>query len=265
MGDLGADILKFQTAERATLVNSPEYPFFYVWNRSKRLVSLDMKRSDALGIIRKVIEQSDVLMENFSAGVLARWGLDYESVREWNPELVYVTMSGPGHEGPWSERHHLRADHPRALRVDLPVEPTGAGATSDRDSPSTTTRREWPPVVAVLSALEERRRTGKGQHIDIAQMETGTYLIGPALVDYFANGREAHPVGNADPFGQYCPNEVYRCGDQEEVAITCRDDERLATALPDRGVGSRPPRRRRRARQRRRPDRPGRGDRRTAP
>ena len=55
-------------------------------------------------------------------------------------------------------------------------------------------------------------------------METGTYLIGPAVVDYFANDREAHPFGNADPFGQYCPNEVYRCGDQEEVAITCRDD-----------------------------------------
>ena len=102
MGDLGADILKFQTAERATLVNSPNFPFFYVWNRSKRLLSLDMKRSEALAIIRKVVEQSDVLMENFSAGVLARWGLDYEAVREWNPELVYVTMSGPGHDGPWS-------------------------------------------------------------------------------------------------------------------------------------------------------------------
>jgi ABC-type amino acid transport system permease subunit len=71
MGDLGADILKFQTAERATLVNSPNFPFFYVWNRSKRLLSLDMKRSEAPAIIRKVVEQSDVLMENFSAGVLA--------------------------------------------------------------------------------------------------------------------------------------------------------------------------------------------------
>jgi crotonobetainyl-CoA:carnitine CoA-transferase CaiB-like acyl-CoA transferase len=80
-------------------------------------------------------------------------------------------------------------------------------------------------VVAVLSALESRRRTGKGQHIDIAQMETGTYLIGPAVLDYFANGREAHPIGNEDPFGQWCPNEVFRCGDQREVAMTCRNDE----------------------------------------
>jgi benzylsuccinate CoA-transferase BbsF subunit len=80
-------------------------------------------------------------------------------------------------------------------------------------------------VAAVLSALEARRRTGEGQHIDIAQMETGTYLIGPAMLDFLANGREANPVGNADPFGQWCPNEVYRCGDQHELAVTCRNDE----------------------------------------
>ena len=77
----------------------------------------------------------------------------------------------------------------------------------------------------MLAALEARRRTGEGQHIDIAQMETGTYLIGPAVLDYLANGREAHPAGNVDPFGEWCPNEVYRCGDQHEVAITCRDDD----------------------------------------
>ncbi|HEU0042260.1 MAG TPA: CoA transferase, partial [Jiangellaceae bacterium] len=195
MGDLGADILKFQTAERATLVNSPEFPFFYVWNRSKRLVSLDMKRSEALAIIRKVVEQYDVLIENFSAGVLARWGLDYDSVREWNPEIVYVTMSGPGHEGPWSN-----------VITYAPTIHALCGLTYLSNPPG---RRDVGPgfslndhaagmasVVAVLAALEARRRTGEGQHIDIAQMETGTYLIGPAVLDYLANGREAHPIGN---------------------------------------------------------------------
>lgn len=224
MGDLGADIVKFQTAERATLVNSPEFPYFYVWNRSKRLVSLDMKRAEALPVIRKVIEQSDVLMENFSAGVLARWGLDYDTVREWNPELVYVSMSGPGHEGPWSQ-----------VITYAPTIHALCGLTHLSNPPE---RRDVGPgfslndhaagmvsTVAVLAALEARRRTGEGQHIDIAQMETGTYLIGPAMLDYFANGREAHPIGNADPFGQYCPNEVYRCGDGDELAITCRDDD----------------------------------------
>jgi crotonobetainyl-CoA:carnitine CoA-transferase CaiB-like acyl-CoA transferase len=224
MGDLGADIVKFQTLERATLVNSPEYPFFYVWNRSKRLVSLDMKRPEALGIIRKVIEQSDVLMENFSAGVLARWGLDYDTVREWNPELVYVTMSGPGHDGPWSNViTYAPTIHALCGLTHLSNPPgrsdVGPGFSLNDHAAG------MASVVAVLSALEQRRRTGEGQQIDIAQMETGTYLIGPAMLDWFANDREAQPIGNADPFGQYCPNEVFRCGDQEEVAITCRDDD----------------------------------------
>lgn len=224
MGDLGADILKFQTTERATLVNSPDFPYFYVWNRSKRLVSLDMKRPEALDIIRKVVEQSDVLMENFSAGVLARWGLDYESVKEWNPDIVYVSMSGPGHDGPWSNVITYAPTIHALCGLTYLSNPPGRSdvgpgfSLNDHAAGMTST-------VAVLSALEARRRTGEGQHIDIAQMETGTYLIGPALLDHFANGREAEPVGNADPFGQYCPNEVYRCGDREELAITCRNDD----------------------------------------
>ncbi len=224
MGDLGADILKFQTAERATLVNSPGFPFFYVWNRSKRLLSLDMKRSEALEIIRTVVEQSDVLMENFSAGVLARWGLDYEAVREWNPEIVYVSMSGPGHDGPWSNViTYAPTIHALCGLTHLSNPPgrsdVGPGFSLNDHAAG------MASVVAVLAALEERRHTGEGRHIDIAQMETGTYLIGPAVLDHLANGREAQPVGNADPFGQYCPNEVYRCGDLEELAITCRDDD----------------------------------------
>ncbi len=224
MGDLGADVLKFQTAERATLVNSPEFPYFYVWNRSKRLLSLDMKREEALPVIRAIVEQSDVLMENFSAGVLERWGLGYEAVREWNPQIVYVTMSGPGHEGPWSK-----------VITYAPTIHALCGLTYLSNPPD---RRDVGPgfslndhaagllsVVAVLSAIDARRRTGEGQHVDLAQMETGAYLIGPALLDYFANGREAQPIGNADPFRQWCPNEVFRCGDQHEVAVTCRTDE----------------------------------------
>jgi crotonobetainyl-CoA:carnitine CoA-transferase CaiB-like acyl-CoA transferase len=223
-GDLGADVLKFQTAERATLVNSPDFPYFYVWNRSKRLVSLDMKRPEATDIIRKIIEQSDVLMENFSAGVLARWGLDYETVRSWNPGIVYVSMSGPGHEGPWSNLiTYAPTIHALCGLTYLSNPPdrldVGPGFSLNDHAAGLSS------VVAVLSALEARRRTNEGQHIDIAQLETGTYIIGPAVLDYLSNGREAHPIGNADPFGQWCPNEVYRCGDQHELAVTCRDDD----------------------------------------
>ncbi len=224
MGDLGADVLKFQSADRATLVNSPDYPYFYVWNRSKRLVSPDMKRPEALGHIRAIIEQSDVLMENFSAGVLDRWGISYEQVKEWNPQIVYVTMSGPRHQGPWSDVITYAPTIHALCELSYLSNPAdrydvGPGFSLNDHAAGLCA------AVAVLSALEARRRTGEGQHIDIAQLETGTYLIGPALLDLFANNREAHPIGNADPFGEWCPNEVYRVGDQAEVAITCRDDD----------------------------------------
>ena len=159
LGDLGADILKFQTAERATLVNSPDFPYFYVWNRSKRLVSLDMKRPEALDCIRRIIERSDVLMENFSAGVLERWGIGYDQVRAWNPRIVYVTMSGPGHDGPWSK-----------MITYAPTIHALCGLTYLSNPPD---RRDVGPgfslndhaaglcaATAVLSAIEARRRTG---------------------------------------------------------------------------------------------------------
>ena len=224
LGDLGADILKFQTAERATLVNSPDFPYFYVWNRSKRSASLNMKHEKALEIIRPMIEQSDVIIENFSAGVLARWGIGYEQVKEWNPGIVYVTRSGPGHEGPWKNMityaptiHALcgltHLSNP-ADRLDV-----GPGFSLNDHAAG------FLGALGVLSAIESRRLTGMGQRVDIAQMETGTYLIGPAMLDYFANGREAQPNGNVDPFGHFCPNEVYRCGDQKELALTVRNDD----------------------------------------
>jgi len=224
LGDLGADVLKFQTAERATLVNSPDFPYFYVWNRSKRLVSLDMKRPEAIECIRKIIEHSDVLMENFSAGVLERWGLGYEQVKEWNPRIIYLTMSGPGHDGPWANViTYAPTIHALCGLTYLSNPPdrldVGPGFSLNDHAAGLSA------AVAVLAAVEARRRTGQGQHIDIAQMETGTYLIGPAVLDLLTNGREAHPNGNVDPFGQCCPNEVYRCGDLHEVAITCRDDD----------------------------------------
>jgi crotonobetainyl-CoA:carnitine CoA-transferase CaiB-like acyl-CoA transferase len=224
LGDLGADVLKLQTAERATLVNSPDFPYFYVWNRSKRSATLAMKRPEARDLVRRILERSDVLIENFSAGVLARWGLDYETVRSWNPRIVYVTMSGCGHDGPWAEMityaptiHALcgltwlsnPADR-RDVGPGFSLNDHAAGLSA---------------ATAILAALESRRRTGEGQHVDVAQLETGTWMVGPALLDYLTNGREARPDGNADPFGERAPNEVFRCGDQEELAITARSDE----------------------------------------
>jgi len=222
LGDLGADVVRVQTEERATSVNAPDHPFTFVWGRSKRNVSLNMKHPQALEVVRKFIERSDVLIENFAAGVLASWGLDWETLRTWNPRLIYVTMSGCGHEGPWKKVISY------APTVHALCGITHLTNFSDRGDVGCGFSLNdhlagFSAAVSVLAALQAREATGLGQRIDMAQLETGTYCIGPALIDYLSNGRVAMPTGNLDGLHDHVPNEVYPCADGF-VAISVTDD-----------------------------------------
>jgi crotonobetainyl-CoA:carnitine CoA-transferase CaiB-like acyl-CoA transferase len=209
LGDLGADIIKVQNEERSTLVNLPDYPYYFVWNREKRSATLNMKHPQALATARRLIENCDVLIENYSAGVLDSWGLDWATVHEWNPRLVYVTMSGCGHDGPWQ---HVISYAPTihalcgithltnfADRGDV-----GAGYSLNDHLAG------FSAAASTTAALYAREQTGQGQKIDMAQLETGSYVIGPALIDHFANQRDAQPEGNTDGLQDHVPNEVYR-------------------------------------------------------
>jgi benzylsuccinate CoA-transferase BbsF subunit len=89
---------------------------------------------------------------------------------------------------------------------------------------------------AVLAALQSRRKTGLGQHVDISQMETGGYLIGPALIDMLNNGREAQPIGNRDPYGLIVPNDCFRTADGEWLAVSCRDDDEWSVLVLATGI-----------------------------
>lgn len=223
MGDLGADVIRIQNEARSTLVNRPEFPYYFVWNRSKRSASINMKHPKAIETIRKLIEQCDVLIENYSAGVLDSWGLDWETVHAWNPRLIYVTMSGCGHEGPWK---HVISYAPTVHAV--------CGITHLTNFPD---RGDVGPgyslndhlagyaaAATTLAALYKREQTGQGQKIDMAQLEVGSYTIGPALMDYFANGREAGPEGNVDGLHDHVPNEVYPTQDGF-VAVSVTNSE----------------------------------------
>ncbi len=239
LGDLGADVVKLQTLERAVTVNDPNHPYFYAWNRSKRVVTLNMKDERAIGVVRRIIEQSDVLIENFSAGVLDRWGLSYGQVSGWNPGLVYVTMSGCGHHGPWSRLVTFAPTIHAMSGLTYLSNPPGRGDLGPGFSLNDHAAG-LSAAFAILAALHSRADSGLGQHVDISQMETGGYLIGPALLDFLNNGREAHPAGNRDPFGQLVPNECYRAADGEWLAISCRDDQDWARLVAASGIDADP-------------------------
>ena len=217
LGDLGADVIRVQSEERSTLVNSPDFPYYFVWNRSKRSATLDMKHPDALAAARRLIENSDVLVENFSAGVLDSWGLDWETVHEWNPRLVYVSMSGCGHDGPW---RHVISYAPTVHAVCGITHLTNFADRGDVGSGFSLNDHlaGFAAATATVGALYARGRTGLGQRIDMAQLEVGTYSIGAAIIRQSA-AVEPRPEGNRDGIADHVPNEVYACSDGF-VAVT---------------------------------------------
>jgi crotonobetainyl-CoA:carnitine CoA-transferase CaiB-like acyl-CoA transferase len=235
LGDLGADIVKLQTVERATAVNDPKHPYFYTWNRSKRVITLNMKHERAAEIMQRMVERSDVMIENFSAGVLDRWGLSYEQCKAWNPRLVYVTMSGCGHDGPWSRLVTYAPTIHALCGLTYLSNPPGRGDLGPGFSLNDVAAG-LSAAFSVLAALDSRDHTGAGQHVDISQMEVGGYLIGPALLDCLTNGREAHPIGNHDPFGEVVPNDCYRTADGEWLAVSCRHDSDWMRLLKATGI-----------------------------
>ncbi len=232
LGDLGADVIKVQTEERATLVNRPDYPYYPVWNRSKRSVTIDLKHPDALAVVRPLVERADVLVENYSAGVLDRLGLGWDDVRRWNERLVYVSMSGCGHDGPWADVISYAPTIHALCGLTHLTNPPGRGDVGCGFSLNDHAAG-FSAALSILAALAARDSTGRGQQIDMAQLEIGASLIGPALVDYWATGHEAQPDGNADGLTGAVPNDVWRCADDRFLAITAVDDDmwgRLAAA-----------------------------------
>ncbi len=218
LGDLGADVIRIQCEERSTLVNSPDYPYYFVWNRSKRSATLDMKHPDALTAARRLIETCDVLIENYSAGVLDSWGLDWETVHAWNPRIIYVTMSGCGHDGPW---RHVISYAPTVHAISGITHLTNFADRGDV-GPGFSLNDHlagFAAAVSTVGALYARERTGEGQRIDLAQLEVGTYAIGPAVIGQTAGVSPPCPEGNRDGIADHVPNEVYACSDGF-VAVT---------------------------------------------
>ena len=238
LGDLGADVLKLQTVERATSVNDPEHPYFPVWNRSKRSITLDMRHPDALELTHALLDHCDVLVENYSAGVVARWGLGYDDVAERHPGVVYVSMSGCGHDGPWQDVISYAPTIHALCGLTQMTNPIGRGDVGLGFSLNDHAAG-FAAALLILECIEARQRTGRGQYVDLAQLEVGSYLLGPALLDALSNARIAEPAGNVDGLHDHVPNDVYLCRDGRHLAITCADDRQWAALVDATGVTTR--------------------------
>ena len=230
LADLGADVVKVNSATRAG-PNAPDSVYYVMWNRNKRALALDMSHDGSRRIGKRLCETADVVIDNFSVGVLDRWGLGYDDVCQRNPKVVYVQMSGMGTEGPWSNfvtyAPTLHALSGLTYLTGVPGRrDIGIGFSYNDHCAG------LHGAFAILAALEATRSTGRGQRIDLSQFEVAVNLMGPALMDYFANGRAAEPCGNRLPYDEAAPHNCYPCAgaasqaaaDERWVAIACMTD-----------------------------------------
>lgn len=230
LADMGADVVKVNSTTRAG-PNAPESHYYLLWNRNKRAVSLDMTRDESRALCRRLVQTADVVIDNFSVGVLDRWGVGYEDTKGANPGVIYMQMSGMGADGPWSKfvtyAPTIHALSGLTALTGVPGrEDIGIGFSYNDHCAG------LHGAVAMLAALQARRSTGRGQRIDMAQFEVGVNLLGPALLDWFANGRAAEPCGNRLPYDLAAPHECYRCADsgigavedERWIAIACMTD-----------------------------------------
>ena len=240
LADMGADVIKINSSERAVTTQDPHHPYYLMWNRNKRALALKMSDPSAKELARRLADEADIVIDNFSVGVLDRWGIGYDQVSQTNPGVIYVQMSGMGDGGPWS-KYVTYAPTIHALcgltaTTGVPGrEDIGIGFSYNDHQAG------LHGAVAVLAALNARHQSGQGQRVDISQFEVGINFIGPSLLDYAANGTKARPTGNHLPYDALAPHGCYRCADaakntdadedtsamvaQRWIAIACMTDE----------------------------------------
>lgn len=199
-------------------------PAFHGLNRNKYSITLDLKRPEGMALIKELVKKSDVVIDNFSAGVMKRLGLDYESLKKIKPDIITVSLSGLGEYGPFSDATTYAPTITALSGFNslhgYYAEPTLGAATSAYGDANASIHGAF----AVLAALCYRKRTGKGQHIDLSEVEAGTSLLGEAILDYTMNRRVAEPQGNNHP--GMAPHNNYRCkGDDRWISIAIKTEE----------------------------------------
>ena len=239
LADFGAEVIRVEHGQAAdpirfgrpilsgkpTLNNSG---FFNYFNRNKKSILLNVRHPLGMELLHRLIAVSDVVIENFSSGVLDSWELSYEAQKAINPAIIYCSVSGFGHSG---RDKHFTTWGPTAQALSgltmmsgLPEKPPAGWGYSYMDHTA-----GYYSAIAVMMALHHRNKTGEGQQIDISQVEAGMALTGPAVLDYTVNGRsfrrEGMPTGNRAWEPAIAPHNTYRCaGDDRWIAVACRND-----------------------------------------
>lgn len=227
LADFGADVIKIEPPKvgdalrKWRLLKDGTSVWWQVQSRNKRSLSLDLKQPEAQDIVRKLICEADILIENFRPGTLEGWGLDPEKLIELNPKLIVLRISGYGQTGPYRDKpgFGVVAEAMGGLRQ-LTAEP---GRVPVRVGVSIgDTLASLHGVIGILLALQERHQSGKGQVIDIALYEAVFNCMESLLPEYSAFGEVRQAGGSALP--GIAPSNAYLCADGGYVLVAGNGD-----------------------------------------
>ena len=233
LADYGATVINIEQPTRpAGLRTSMPYPdnkpganrsgFFAFYNANKYSLGLDLSRPEGVEVARKLIGWSDVVVENFVPGVMERWGLGYEDLKKIKPDIIMLRASNQGQTGPFSGLGGLGTSLNALAGF---VHFTG---WLDRDPLSLMFAYSdyFVPLFAISllgAALDYRRRTGKGQMLDVAQSEICFQFIAPYILEYRINGNESQRRGNLHSHA--APHNAYPCkGDNRWCTVAVFND-----------------------------------------
>ncbi|WP_067387213.1 CaiB/BaiF CoA transferase family protein [Mycolicibacterium novocastrense] len=196
-------------------------------NVGKYGVTINMRTPEGKDLLRELISISDVVCENFAAGVLDKRGFGYAELQKIKADIIYVSNCGFGHTGPYRDFKTwgpiVQAMSGLTFTAGLPdAEPAGWGFSyMDHMSALYMT-------TAILAALHHRDRTGEGQHVDLATVPAGIAMLPTEVLDWTVNGRAATAAGNRADFAEMAPHGIYPCaGADRWIAIACRDEREL--------------------------------------
>jgi formyl-CoA transferase len=215
LGFLGADVIKLEEPKGGDVARTnmrdrtdSDSLFFLVLNANKRSLTLNLKTDEGKKLFKQVIEQSDVLVENFGPGALDRLSLGYKELSKLNPRLIYATIKGFGTYGPYS-----------GFKSFEPIAQAMGGAMSVTGFPENPPTYVYPAigdsgtgmhmVIGILAALQQRHQTGKGQHVEVSMQDAVVNLIRVSLRDHQRFGAPMQRNGNQ--LGRTVPGTTYAC------------------------------------------------------